>query len=126
MTPETFIALRTAEFSPADQKALYRSQAGGERSYCLFNPDELARLRFTRWLAQSGRMAQPAPVSLETKALCTALVGTPIRPALEPSHRPIEKMRTSHYPAHVAAPRNWTAWAEKYGVLRADRVTSRA
>ena len=52
MTPETFIALRMAELDPTEQAALLTMHAGDGRTYYLFNPAELARLRFKGGIVQ--------------------------------------------------------------------------
>lgn len=45
-------------FTPAEQHALRSLRARYQQDRDLFSPSELARLRFLRWLVQTGRLAR--------------------------------------------------------------------
>lgn len=45
-------------FTPAEQRALRTLRARYQQDRDLFSPSEFARLRFLRWLIQSGRLAR--------------------------------------------------------------------
>ena len=46
-----------APFTRAEQRALRALRARFERNRDIFDSDELARLRFLRWLYRTGRLA---------------------------------------------------------------------
>ncbi len=50
-------AILTAGFAVGERRALRLLRARYHRDHDLFTPAEMARLRFTRWLARSGRLA---------------------------------------------------------------------
>jgi hypothetical protein len=122
MTPETFIAVRAAESSPAEQQAFLRMQAGDRHQWNLFSPAELARLRFTRWLYQTGRIRPSAPAGAEADALYAALLTGPTQPDPEPPRPPAAGPRSVLHSGPIGVPLRWVVWAEKHGTLHPNRL----
>lgn len=55
MSPEVRIATQTAALSREKQQALLRMHSRSRARYGVLSAAELTRLRFVRWLYQSGR-----------------------------------------------------------------------
>ena len=58
MTTQTALSDLLAPFTPTEQQALRTLRAHYRQDRDLFSLSELARLRFLRWLVQTGRLAR--------------------------------------------------------------------
>jgi hypothetical protein len=56
MTTQTPSSDLLSPFTPEEQRVLYALRRHYQQDRDLFSPSELARLRFLRWLVQTGRL----------------------------------------------------------------------
>ena len=58
MMTQTPLIGPSVPFTQGEQRALRTLRARYQQDHDLFSPPELARLRFLRWLVQTGRLAR--------------------------------------------------------------------